>query len=695
MKYVRIIKCLFCIFCFFLLYCNDIKPSYAVAPFEEIDTFSHSDGTTPAIGWFAYNFKCPSSCNEIGTINNNDGTIAEWVINNGHYGMHITAQDSLTFSQTYPLSWPSDLNNYSVEFDMNFVNSTGYDRNFMFRHNIDPNWYRWYQIHIFGSSVYLQRADAENGMNRGVVLATQSYSFLANGTYHIKVVVIDRNIKLFIDGSQIFNITDNDSRALLTGKAGFESGVHSAAGDVWFDNFIVEEIFSLPPTPTATPTATPTPSPSPSPTPTPTPTPTATPTIAPTPTATATPTPTPTATPTPTPTAAPTATPTPSPSPTGSPSGTPLNETLLIVENIKQFTSPWGSETYDTANLWSSYPYISRWGCALTSANMILRYYNHNIWPGDLNTWLKGQTDGYLGNGLLNWLAITRFSKQNTQKINPTVSLAKLEHKRFLYQNSKVRSEINNHKPSLIKVPGHFVTAIGYSPTDIVVNDPATSDRLLSAVVADKGTPINLDTFTPSQTDLSYLMITASTNVNLQFDGNGSPVPFQRFVDGPLTDDVNPTSTSGNTLYTYLLPKPNLRSFIIRAPGSSTPYVLSVYKYDVDGNVQKQDFLITGNTRIVINYQGNYPDITNPTFDTLILAINTAYANHKISRSVYITLLNLAKSAQRSYQYHQIWAAKIQLDAFVVTLKFFPNFQINPDTESYLSAVATAVKGNL
>ena len=510
----------------------------------------------------------------------------------------------------------------------------------------------------------------------GITVVQSNYiTSLINDQNVLRVYLYDKTVHVYLNNILFINWTDNTSSPIMDGGIGLyiEPAGISSVNQTEYDNITVEEIFSLPPTPTATPTATPT--------------------IA--PTATATPTATPTPSPSPTPTPTPTIAPTPTPSPTGSPSGTPLNETVLIVENIKQFTSPWGSETYDTANLWSSYPYISRWGCALTSANMVLRYYNHNIWPGELNTWLKNQTDGYLGNGLLNWLAITRFSKQNTQKINPTVSLAKLEHKRFLYQNSKVRSEINNHKPSLIKVPGHFVTAIGYSPTDIVVNDPATSERLLSAVVADKGTPINLDTFTPSQTDLSYLMITASTNVNLQFDGNGSPVPFQRFVDGPLTDDVNPTSTSGNTLYTYLLPKPNLRSFIIRAPGSSTPYVLSVYKYDVDGNVQKQDFLITGNTRIVINYQGNYPDITNPTFDTLILAINTAYADHKISRSVYITLLNLAKSAQRSYQYHQIWAAKIQLDAFVVTLKFFPNFQINPDTESYLSAVATAVKGNL
>ena len=380
--------------------------------------------------------------------------------------------------------------------------------------------------------------------------------------------------------------------------------------------------------------------------------------------------------------------------PTATP--TPNNETVLGVPNIKQFSTPWGSQTYDTANLWSSYPYIARWGCALTSANMILRYYNHNVWPGALNTWLKNQTDGYLGNGLLNWLAITRFSKQNTQKINPSTNLPKLEYKRYAYQDNKVRNEINNDKPSVIKVPGHFVTAIGFNPTDIIVNDPTASGRWLSGVIADKGAPLNLDTFTPSYTDLSYLMVTVSADANPQFtDENGNLLPFEKFVDDPLTDELSPTTTSGGILYTYLWPKPNVRSLVIKAPGLDTPYTLTVYQYDKDGNVKKETFIISQTTWILIGYQGNYPSVTNPNFATLISAINKAYADHQISRGVHQSLLSIAQSAQKSYLRHQVWVAKVKLGAFINAVKWLPNFQINPDTKSYLSALALAIKDSL
>ncbi len=94
---------------------------------------------------------------------------------------------------------------------------------------------------------------------------------------------------------------------------------------------------------------------------------------------------------------------------------TPIENPLpnLNVAYISQSDPLWASDIYDLANKWSVYPYISRWGCALTSASMILNYHGFNTNPKNLNEWLKSQPDGYLTNGLLNWLAISRFSNLN------------------------------------------------------------------------------------------------------------------------------------------------------------------------------------------------------------------------------------------------------------------------------------------
>lgn len=89
---------------------------------------------------------------------------------------------------------------------------------------------------------------------------------------------------------------------------------------------------------------------------------------------------------------------------------------------VKQNNSLWGSNEYDHASLWSSTPTIARWGCALTSAVMVLHSHGHlhlpdetALTPSSLNLWLLSQPDGYLGQGHLNWRAISRLTSINEQ----------------------------------------------------------------------------------------------------------------------------------------------------------------------------------------------------------------------------------------------------------------------------------------
>src|ERR1700722_603606 len=94
----------------------------------------------------------------------------------------------------------------------------------------------------------------------------------------------------------------------------------------------------------------------------------------------------------------------------------------LSVPLIKQTSTPWQSQEYDSAHIWNpSNPTINAWGCAMTSAAMIFRYYGINelpdgtpLDPGTLNKWLENQPDGYVETGWVNWIALSRLSKLAT-----------------------------------------------------------------------------------------------------------------------------------------------------------------------------------------------------------------------------------------------------------------------------------------
>lgn len=92
---------------------------------------------------------------------------------------------------------------------------------------------------------------------------------------------------------------------------------------------------------------------------------------------------------------------------------------------LKQTSEPWQGLEYDSASIWNpSNTSINTWGCALTSAAMVLQYYNYTklpdgtaLDPGTLNTWLKNQPDGYVGNGLVNCSRFPAFQKKQLQQI--------------------------------------------------------------------------------------------------------------------------------------------------------------------------------------------------------------------------------------------------------------------------------------
>lgn len=336
----------------------------------------------------------------------------------------------------------------------------------------------------------------------------------------------------------------------------------------------------------------------------------------PTTTATATATPTTTATATATSTATATATSTSAPTPT--PMGVP---------NLKQFEGGWENNIYD-----HTVKTIKDWGCALTSAAMVLRYHGHNVWPNTLNDWLNGQKDGYIRNGLINWLAVSRYTKIHDSAQSPT-----LMYKRLLPSNINLGEEINNLRPAILKEDGHFIVATGKTIGSYFINDPGYATRNTLESYGNNFLAIN--SYTPTHSDLSYMMFVVDENINLELlDLEGNIIETQKFVEDPIIDTDDLTSKSGEPLSLLILEKPTNGRYILKISGISGDYHLESYLYNRDG-------LVTYNTFFGIlfgddfdTYQINYSSQSQTylTLDEIINDLNNAYQNKLLkNKGVY------------------------------------------------------------
>lgn len=256
--------------------------------------------------------------------------------------------------------------------------------------------------------------------------------------------------------------------------------------------------------------------------------------------------------------------------------------TNLIVPDLKQNDPLWKDNEYDTASEWSSTPSIERWGCALTSASMVLSYHGHSINPGILNSWLNGQTDGYLRNGLLNWLAISRYSKLNSSQDSPS-----LEFSRLTPTDDNLNTELESERPPIVRVPGHFVVVTGKNNSDYLVNDPASTNTILSDIEDDRnGDYSQINTYTPSNTDLSYLMFLVDRNVLLQvYDPTGNEIVDHVYVQDPIENDSEEDVFSGEILNEFLYAKPQDGIYKVVLSGEGN-FSFDSYLYDENGGVK-------------------------------------------------------------------------------------------------------------
>lgn len=258
----------------------------------------------------------------------------------------------------------------------------------------------------------------------------------------------------------------------------------------------------------------------------------------------------------------------------------------LHVPDLKQYDPPWNDDIYDHASSWSLTPTLERWGCALTSASMVLKYYGHSSAnPDTLNDWLKTQTDGYLRNGLLNWLAVSRYTRLNDSLESPT-----LLYRRLVPNNANLINELTQGRPVILGEPSHFVVAKSQLSDSFGINDPAHSDR--TTLSSYQNTYSVIGSYQPTHTNLSYILLAIDPNINLVvFDTSENEISGFTFLEEPLIDDVTGTGISGNSLKVFLFPLPPEGNYNVAVSGSTNSYTLDSYLYNQDGKVTQSSIM--------------------------------------------------------------------------------------------------------
>lgn len=337
--------------------------------------------------------------------------------------------------------------------------------------------------------------------------------------------------------------------------------------------------------------------------------------------------------------------------------------TPLLVPELKQTNPNWKSQVYDSANKWSPQAKtIESWGCALTSAAMVLNYYNivklpdtSFITPGTLNKWLKSQKDGYVGNGLVNWLAISRLSKiAKASGFNPNFTHDALEFDRQGANTlNQLTSDIQANHPDILQENGHFVVAKGIQNDTFLINDPYYNYTTLADGY--NNSFIALDRFLPSNTDLSYFLITGNKDLQFDLKDNTNTSIGDVFDQDQLLNENNSSQKSGDTFTELLAKEPESGNYTLKLTSSNPmKYSLNFYLYDSNGDPFLQTlsgFVSNGKSdQISFTYNHNNHIQTAVkklvTFDSLIDDINEAVTLKKLDKTVGNILIGLVKAAK-------------------------------------------------
>lgn len=293
---------------------------------------------------------------------------------------------------------------------------------------------------------------------------------------------------------------------------------------------------------------------------------------------------------------------------------------------FKQNNPLWATKIYDHADLWSAEPSMSNWGCALSSAAMLLRAYDYHylpsgeeIDPWSLNQWLITQSDGYIADGLLNWLALSRLSKTLSDESNN--SLPKLEFSYFRGSEEEnlamLKDNLNDDTVQVAATTEHFFLVNDYlmDHNDFAIRDPLYEYDFLS----ERSEKIDsLRLFKPSFTDLSYLLVVLPKEVAFSLADEMGEIEDLQIVTEEITTELEKIG-DGYKLVHYSKPESAMLNLLLDASlfNQELADKVKLYIYDQNGQLQlinladlidgDQDFTKIGQLLLKINYLKDVP----------------------------------------------------------------------------------------
>lgn len=265
----------------------------------------------------------------------------------------------------------------------------------------------------------------------------------------------------------------------------------------------------------------------------------------------------------------------------------------------------WKDLPYDSASVWAGgeTASIERWGCAITSVAMVLKEYGIKMPNGEeanpdkLNTWLSAQPDGYIGNGLLNWLAISRLARDARENGQAETDLE------FVKSYGSPSDELTSGLYPIIDEGGHFVTLYDQNVDSYLLNDPndaTRSSRPKSEWIK------SVNTYTPSDTDLSYILLVIEEGASLvakYLDNNVGETYLEE-----ISDDVGDHG-SGKYNVVYIA-KPSSGDYKLNINNAGpTSSLLKIYSYDTNGKVDMlEQSVSTGSSDWMFSYHSDGTD---------------------------------------------------------------------------------------
>jgi len=202
--------------------------------------------------------------------------------------------------------------------------------------------------------------------------------------------------------------------------------------------------------------------------------------------------------------------------------------------------------------------------------------------PATVNDWLTQQPDGYIGGGLLNFLAGTRLTKQ----ISHLYGSPTLEYGRKSWNTevsmSDVRQEVESNKPVILQIPGHFLVSDGYDQVtnDLLIKDPA---YIYTHLDQHATTPISYRTFQPSFTDLSYLLATHDEDETIVFLNDSAEIESVTMVESLSGIGTTELSTTKQAITSVMLPDDGVYTLTVHT--TKTDYYVELLTYTRVGEV--------------------------------------------------------------------------------------------------------------